>query len=194
MVSEEKRVKDIMSHIEEYDKVDAEAPFCDALGKLKKNHEKIKTGAIGTFHKTMFVTDASGKIIGKLSFYDLVKGLVPEPAKEVKHSRKFYAILSSRTLEVADEVTEMQKRFKWLHSTFLDLVKQETRKKVKDVMSPIDPLLKEDDSINKAIFIMFKENIRQPLVTRGAEIIGVLSLMDVFPELMKIAGDECFLP
>jgi CBS domain-containing protein len=142
----------------------------------------------------MFVTDASGKIIGKLSFYDLVKGLVPEPAKEVKHSRKFYAILSSRTLEVADEVTEMQKRFKWLHSTFLDLVKQETRKKVKDVMSPIDPLLKEDDSINKAIFIMFKENIRQPLVTRGGEIIGVLSLMDVFPELLKIAGDECFLP
>ncbi|OGQ98902.1 MAG: hypothetical protein A2521_04080 [Deltaproteobacteria bacterium RIFOXYD12_FULL_57_12] len=193
MKNEEKRVKDIMSHIGEYDMVDGDAPLCDALAKLKANWEKITAGEKGSFHKTMFVTDASGTIVGKLSFFDIVKGLVPEPAKEVKHSRRFYSILSSRTMEVADEVAEMQRRFTWLHSTFLDLVKQETKKKVRDIMSPIHPLLKEEDSLNKAIFVMFKENIRQPLVSRGDEIIGVVSLMDIFPELLEIAGDECFL-
>lgn len=190
MGSEEKKVKDIMAHIDEYEKIDAEAPLCNALATMKSNHEKLKKGLPGPYHKTMMVTDATGKIISKLSFFDLIKGLVPESAKEVKHSKRFYAILSSRTLEVADEITEMQKRFQWLHSSFSDLVKQETKKKVKDVMSPIYPLLTEEDSINKAVFVMFKENIRQPLVTRDGEIIGVVSLMDVLPELLEIAEQE----
>ncbi len=189
----EKRVKDIMSHIEEYDKVDMEAPFCDALAILKKNHEKIKACVTGTFHKTLFVTDASKKIVGKLSIYDLIRGLVPEPAKELEVSRSFYSVLSSRALEVADEVGRFQEGFKWLHSTFLDLTKQETQKKVKEVMSPIHPLLVEEDSINKAIYVMFKENIRQPLVVRDGEIIGVVNIMDIFPELLEIAGDVCVL-
>ena len=189
----EKRVKDVMSHIEEYDKVDMEVPLCDALAILKKNHEKIKARVSGTFHKTLFATDASKKIVGKLSIYDLIRGLVPEPAKELEVSRSFYSVLSSRALEVADEVGEMQERFKWLHSTFLDLTKQETQKKVKEVMSPIHPLLVEEDSINKAIYVMFKENIRQPLVVRDGEIIGVVNIMDIFPELLEIAGDVCVL-
>jgi hypothetical protein len=40
---------------------------------------------------------------------------------------------------------------------------------------------------------MFKENIRQPLVTRDNIIVGVLSIMDIFPILLNIAGHECFL-
>jgi len=195
MGSEEKRVKDIMFHIDEYEKIDADAPLCKALQHLKEYGQKVKNSESEkrAFHKTMFVTSGSGKIVGKLSFYDFVKGLVPEPAKEEKISRKLYSLVSSRALEVADEIGEMQKRFKWLHTTFFDLVKQEAQKKVKDVMSPVDLLLVEDDSINKAVFVMFKEKVRQPLVTRDGEIVGVINLMSIFPELLRIAGDECFL-
>jgi len=192
-MADKKRVKDIMAHIDEYDKIDMEAPLCDALAILKKNHEKIKACVTGKFHKTLLVTDASKKIIGKLSIYDLIRGLVPEPAKEMEISRSFYSMLSSRALEVSAEVGEMQERFRWLHSTFLDLTKQETQKKVKQVMSPIHPLLVEEDSINKAIYVMFKEKIRQPLVVRDGEIIGVVNIMDIFPELLEIAGDVCVL-
>ena len=193
MGSEDKRVKDIMAHIEEYEKIDAEAPLCDALQHLKKYDERRKAGENVGFHKTMLVTDSSGAIVGKLSFYDFIKGLVPERAKEVKLSRKFSSMVSGRALEVADQVGDMQESFKWLHSTFFDLVKTEAGKKVKDVMSPTYPLLTEEDTINKAIYIMFKENIRQPMVTRDGEIVGVINLVAVFSELQKIAGDECFL-
>jgi len=187
-----KKVGDIMSPVTEYSKVDAEAPLCEALNNLKKYNEAIKAGKTG-IHKTMLVTDASGRIVGKLSLYDFVKGLVPELAKEQTFSRKLYSILSARALEVADEVKEVQERFQWLHSTFGELVKRETRKKVKDVMSPVHPLLHEEDTINKAIFIMFKENIRQPLVIRNDEVVGIVNLMAIFTELQKIAGDECLL-
>jgi CBS domain-containing protein len=190
----EKKVKDIMVPIANYVKIDAEAPLCEALQHLKRYDEGKKTGAGDPGHKTLIVTDAPGTIVGKLSLYDLVRGLVPEPAKEISLSRKFSSLVSSRALEVADEVGEMQKRFAWLHSTFQDLVKNEAHKKIKDVMSPLHPLLEEDDPINKAIFIMFKENIRQPMVTRSGEIVGVINLMTIFPELLHIADDECFLP
>jgi CBS domain-containing protein len=189
-MKEEKKVKDIMARIEEYDKVDMETGLCHALRILEENHEKIRSGISGTFHKTLFVTDASKKIVGKLSVYDLIRGLVPEPAKKIEVSRAFYSVLSSRAMEVAGQVGEIQEGFKWLHSSFGDLVKQECNKKVKEVMSPIHPLLKEDDNINKAIYVMFKENIRQPLVTRDGEIVGVVNIMDVFPELLDIAGGE----
>jgi CBS domain-containing protein len=51
----------------------------------------------------------------------------------------------------------------------------------------------ENDSINKAIFVMFKENVRQPAVTRGDEVVGIVNLMTIFPELLKVAGNACFL-
>jgi CBS domain-containing protein len=193
MEPEDKRVKDLMAHIEEYEKIDAEAPLCEALQHLKRYDERRKAGERVGIHKTMLVADSSGAIVGKLSLYDFIKGLVPEPARDRKLSRKFSSIVSGRALEVADQVGDMQERFKWLHSTFFDLVKTETGKKVKDVMSPTYPLLTEDDTINKAIYIMFKENIRQPMVTRDGEIVGIINLMAVFAELQRIAGDECFL-
>ena len=192
-MAEEKMVKDIMSHISEYEKIDLEERLCNALSILRKIYEKIQNGGNNAYHKTLLVTDTSGKIVGKLSVFDLIRGLVPEHAKAPEHSRAYYSMISSRALEVVEEVGEVQERFKWLHTTFMDLVKQETEKKVKDVMSAVHPLLHEDDRINKAIYVMFKENIRQPLVTRGKEIIGVVSMMDIFPVLMEIAGDECFL-
>jgi predicted transcriptional regulator len=100
--------------------------------------------------------------------------------------------MSSRSTEVAEEVGEIQERFQWLNVSFLDLVKQEAQKLVKDVMSPAKPLLEEDDTINKAIYLMFREDIRQPLVTREGVVVGVVNLMDILPELLRVAGDECF--
>ena len=179
-----------MAPIEEYEKIDAEACLADAMKMLKENYHKINSGMPGNYHKTLLVTDAAKKIIGKLSTFDLIRGLVPEPAKEPEHSRAYYSVLSSRTLEVAEQVGDAQERFKWLHTSFSDLVKQESQKKVKDVMSPIHPLLEEDDTISKAIYIMFKEHIRQPMVMRKNEILGIVNIMDIFPVLLEIAAES----
>ena len=189
----DKKVKDIMGQISEYETVDVDDHLCDALSILKRNHENIKSCGTGSFHKTVFVTDSSKKIIGMISMYDLIRGLVPESARKPELSRAFYSILSSRAIKVSEEVGEVQERFAWLGSSFLELVKQEAHKKVKDIMTPVFPLLSEEDAINKAIFVMFKENTRQPLVTREGEIVGVVDLMSVLDELLEIAGPECYV-
>jgi CBS domain-containing protein len=192
-MEKELTVGQVMALIEEYNTVSGEAPLCDALFILKSNLKKIQSGEKGPLHKTMFVVDSAGRIVGKLSIFDLIRGLVPDKAKEPTVSRTFYRSLSERQLNVASEIGKLRERFDWIEHTFLDLVKAETQKKVKEVMSPIHPLLEEGDTLNKAVYVMFKENIRQPLVVRDGKIVGVINIMDIFPVLLDMAGDQCFI-
>ena len=182
-----KLVKDVMNPIEEYEKIDLEAGLCDALAILKRNHERTKKG--GTYHKTIFVTDASKKIVGKLSMFDVTRGLVPESAKEPE--LYFARRVSSRALEASDQAGEILEHYQWLHTTFADLVKQEAYKKVKDIMSPVHPVLREDDLMNHAIFVLFKDGVRQQLVERDGKIVGVINLMVILTELLETVSPEC---
>jgi CBS domain-containing protein len=192
-MGEEKRIKGIMVPIEEYDRVGAEEHLCDAVSILKRNYESIKANPTKRFHNTLLVIDAADDIIGLLSSYSLIRGLVPEEAKQPETGRAFHRVLTSRARDVARDVAEFQNQFKWLHSSFVDLVKQEAHKKVKDIMSPIHPILSEDDTINRALYLMFKEDVRQPLVVREGRIVGVINLMEILNELLEIAGPECYV-
>ncbi len=189
----ERTIKDIMVPIEEYDSVGAEDHLCDALSILKRNYENIKACPSKRFHKTLLVNSSAGEIIGILSTYSLIKGLVPEEAKRPEAGRAFHRMLTSRARDVAKEVAEFQNQFRWLHSSFVDLVRQEAHKKVKDIMSPIHPILNEDDTINRALYLMFKEDVRQPLVVRDGRIVGIVNLMEILDELLEIAGPECYV-
>ena len=57
---------------------------------------------------------------------------------------------------------------------------------------PLHPLLHEEDSLNMAVYVMFKENIRQPAVVRDGQIVGIVNLIDIFSVLLDVAGDQCF--
>ncbi|MFO7986903.1 MAG: hypothetical protein R6U38_13670 [Desulfatiglandaceae bacterium] len=191
-MAEEKKVKDIMIPIEAYDKVSVSARLCDAISTLKKNDEDIKQCGKGTPHRTLFVVDGKDKIVGKLSMYDLIRGLVPESAKKPEVSKAYHGMLSSRAQEVVDEVSEFQEEFKWLHTTFFELVGQESQKRVEDIMAPVKKsVIREDDRINQAVYVMFKEQIRQQIIYRGNKAVGVINLNVIFSELLAIAGPEC---
>lgn len=191
----EKRVKDIMVPIEEYDKVHVDSQFCDVLSILRRNYENMKTGQDKRrLHRTLFVTDADNQIVGKISMYDLIRGLVPEPAKSPEVSKAYHRMLSSRAVRVAEEVGEVQEHYKWLQSSFEDLVRQEAHKRVRDIMKPVQKsLLREDDRINQAIYVIFKEDVRQQLVHRDGKIVGVVNLNALFAELLDVLGPECQL-
>jgi len=99
--------------------------------------------------------------------------------------------VSSRALEAAEQAGEMLERFRWIHNSFEELVKQEAHKKVKDIMSQAEPVLKEDDLMNHAVFVLFKDGVRQQLVERDGKIVGVVNLYVVLTELMEAVGPEC---
>ncbi|MCD6306380.1 MAG: hypothetical protein J7M32_08845 [Deltaproteobacteria bacterium] len=190
---QEKRVKDIMAPIEEYNKVDVDAQFCDVLSILRKNYENIETGqADRRLHRTLFVTDAGKHIVGKISMYDVIRGLVPESAKSPEVSKAYHGMLSSRALQVAKDVSEVQEHYRWLQNTFADLVKQESRKKIREIMTPVHKsVLQEDDLINQAIYVIFKEDVRQQVIYREEKAVGVINLNVLFAELLDTVGPKC---
>lgn len=188
----EARVADIMIPIEEYETLDAEDCLCHALACLKRNYEKSKSSGQGGFHKTVFVNDGSKKLVGRLSMYDLIRGLVPEASREgVDREPREKYVYTVRSWEIEERAAELAEKLGWLSSTFSSLVKQQAHKKIREIMSPIRLILKEEDTINRAVYLMFRENERQPLVAREGKVVGVLNLMQVFTELLEIAGPEC---
>ena len=64
-MKDDKKVGDIMSHIEEYETIREDEPLCNAIHKLRDNFEKIQAAADDTYHKTFMVTDKEGEIINQ---------------------------------------------------------------------------------------------------------------------------------
>lgn len=193
-MAEFRKVEDIMAPIEEYDRVNIDAQLCDAISILKRNYEQAKAGKSGNYHKTLLVVEGNGNIVGKLSMYDLIRGLVPEPAKKPEVSKAYNAMRSGRARDVAAQVGDVQEHFNWLSSDFSDLIKQEAHKNVKDVMSTIPELnLKAEDKVTHGIYTLFKDNVRQQFVQREGKIVGVVNLNVIFTELLEVASPECHI-
>jgi len=183
-----------MAPIEDFNRVNINAQFCDAMSILKRNYEHEKAGEQGDFHKTLLVVDDEGNIVGKLSMYDLIRGLVPEPAKTPEVSKAYTAMRSGRARDVAAQVGDAQEHFKWLSSSFSGLIKQEAHKKVKDVMSTIpESSLKAEDKVTHGIYTLIKDNVRQQFVRSEGKIVGVVNLNVIFNELLEVASPECHI-
>jgi len=193
-MAENRKVQDIMAPIEDYDRVNIDAQLRDAIIILKRNYERLKAGEPGNYHKTLLVVDGKDNIVGKLSMYDLIRGLVPEPSKKPEVSKAFQAMRSGRARDVAEEVGDFQEHFKWLSSTFVELIKQEAHKNVKDIMSPIQKFsLKAEDKVTEGIYTLFKDNVRQQFVQSEGKIVGVVNLNILFSELLEVASPECHI-
>jgi len=193
-MAEHKKVKEIMAPIEDYDRVNIDAQLCDAMSILKRNYEKLKAGEQGNFHKTLLVVDDKDNVVGKLSMYDLIRGLVPEPAKNPEVSKAYNAMRSGRARDVSVEVGDAQEHFKWLNSSFSDLIKQEAHKNVRDIMTPIEKSsLKAEDKITHGIYTLFKDKVRQQFVQSEGRIVGVVNLNVIFNQLLEVAGPECHI-
>ncbi len=183
-MAQEKTVKDIMIPFEEYNQVNINARLGDVLHILKENWER-SCSTSDSFHKTLFVKLADGEIVGKLSMYDVIRGLVPEPAKKPEISKAYHSMLSSRSLKVLENISDSQEHFSWLHNPFSELVKQESHKMIGDIMKPIRPsVLQLTDKLTQAIYVMFKEDVRQQIISDGKKIVGVINLNVLFSQLL----------
>jgi uncharacterized protein YcfL len=157
---------------------------------LKQHYDQFKSQSVARFNKSIFVVDETQNIIGKLSMYHFIRALVPKESRDTQQ-KAVKTLLSSRVREVQSEISKIQERFYWVNRSFVDLVKQEAQKSIRDCMAPAHAVLKEDDTINTAIYNMFKLNVRELLVTHDTMVTGVLNFTNIFDELMEIVGPEC---
>lgn len=168
----EKKVRDIMIHVEDYTKVSVDDTVQDAVSNLLASFNKfISSGRImETGHRSVLVYDRNDNVVGILSIMDLICALRP-------------AYLSAAKPSTADS---MQYSSMFWEGLFTTQAKALAKKKVGDLM--LDTPLYVDQNMNlmEVANLMFTSQIRRLIVTDQQKILGVVREQEIFFEIASI--------
>jgi CBS domain-containing protein len=176
----DKKVKDIMVPLAEYATVSENANLYDAVLALREAQQKFHQGKDP--HRAILVLNDQGNVVGKLSQWDLIKGLEPNYDKigDFKETSRFG--FSPDFLK-----SLMSKYALWNHP-LMDLCRKAAQKKVKDIMyTPTQgEFVREDALLDEAIHQLIVGRHQSLLVTKDKKIAGILRLSDVFREVCDL--------
>lgn len=174
-------VKDLMVPLSEYATISQEASLLDAILELEKAQAQFNKNRY--VHRAILVYDETGKIVGKLSQIDIIRGLEPkyEEVVDLKH-RSFSAFSPAFFKAMFDHLKPWEKPLR-------DLCRTTASRRVKEVMhAPTkDEYVEAEATLDEAIHRLILGSHQSLIVTRGAEILGILRLTDVFQEITSVA-------
>jgi hypothetical protein len=170
----EVKVKDAMVPLDEYPTIAHKASLYDAIVQLDAARRSPSQGQ--SEHRSLVVVDDNGKVVGKLTYVDILRGLEPKYGEigDVKGMHRF---------GISGEfVTFMRKHFGLWEGSFRDLCAKASKTKVKDVAEGLDPdvLVDETRSIADAVHRLIVGGNVSLFVTRGGEVTGLLRMIDAF--------------
>lgn len=159
----EKRVKDIMIPVEDYATVFLENTIRDAMFVLKNTFYSVY--AVGSqAHRSVLVFDNRKKLVGTLSFRDIIASL--------------------QTHE--DEPN-------YLEGMFQNLCLLQAGRKVKEVMRPVGEVkVHANDSILNAINLLMREDLELVPVEENGGIIGMVRSVEIFKEVSEFVEANIF--
>ena len=168
-------IKDLMIPLSEYAVIQEDQTIFEAFLALEKAQQSFKRNHYQ--HQAVLVKDRSGKIIGKLSQWDILRSLEPKYSEiqpempgmaKSGFSKKFL-------LSIMDNYEMFDKPMN-------DICKKAGMEKIKDYMhGPTEgEYIDETDSLDQAIHLLIVGLHNSLLVLRKTEIIGILRLVDVF--------------
>lgn len=167
-------VKDAMVPVEEYSTVSQEASLYDAIVELEAANERKEDRK--TEHRSVMVYNDDKKVIGVLTYRDILRGLEP-------NYRKIGDVDAMARFGLSMEfVNFLQEHFGLWEGTFRDLCQRALQTKVKDVLEDPGPHLYVDEQTNilDAVHQLMVGSCISLLVTRGDEVVGILRMIDAF--------------
>jgi CBS domain-containing protein len=176
-------VKDLMVPLSEYATVTDDAMLSDALDALESAQEEFDK--IRYRHRAILVCEKkSGKVIGKLSQLDVIRSMEP----------KYGFFTEDRTLPYAGTshfgfspkfMKDILEQYELWYEPISDICKRANEQKVKDIMQipSAGEFVKAEANLGEAIHQLIMGHHQSLLVTRKAEIVGILRLTDVFMEI-----------
>ncbi|MGD9369508.1 MAG: CBS domain-containing protein, partial [Desulfobacteraceae bacterium] len=168
----EKKVRDIMIHIDDYSKVSVDDTIKDAVSTLMHSFTKfISSGRImETGHRSLLVFDHDSNVAGILSIMDLIRALRP-------------AYLSASKPSTADS---MQYSPMFWEGLFTTQAKALAQRKVGDIMSDVVRQVDQNMNLMEAADVMFTSQIRRMIVTDRKTVVGVVREQEIFFEIANI--------
>lgn len=175
---EVKRVKDLMLSLDEYATIHAEATVQEALHALDLAQHGL--GDKRHHHRAVLVLDDDGQIIGKLSYWAVLRSLDPTLLKKADLESLSRAGLAQEFIEsVAQELAAFEPPLE-------KMCRDAARIKARDAMASLSHRIDEDSTLSQAIHRIVLAHAQSMLVTRGQEIVGILRLSDVFEEVSRL--------
>ncbi len=171
----EKKVKDIMTSIENYSTVSVNTTVREAIGKLMNSlSELVSSSRIREAgHRSLLVFDENKNLLGLLSIKDLIKGVRPFylalPHSSMAESVRFSHVMTSGW----DELFTIQ-------------LKALADKKVGELTLEPTPMIDEDSNLMEVAEMLFKSKQTRLIVTSGKKAVGILREQDLFFEIVNI--------
>ncbi|MCL6558863.1 MAG: CBS domain-containing protein [Firmicutes bacterium] len=166
MSNKEKRVKDIMTPIEEYSSVSANSTVGEAVSILKKSFCP-EPEAPCNGHRTVLVFD-NNKLAGMVTFRALLTAIEPRFMKVDQWAVPVF----------------------W-EGLFTERCREEARKKVRDIMTPISLVtIDANDTIIKAVHAMIKHKLGSLPVVNDGTVVGMVRIAEIFHEISNLVTEH----
>lgn len=155
-------VKDLMVPLQEYTRVSEEATLHDAVKALEK--AMVAPSGRPRPNRAVLVQAADGRVLGKLSLWDILHGLEPRYGLPVE------------PLFMVDEY------FTWTHAMFVNLAAKAKAVKAKDLLREHfqDETIDENATLDQAVHQLVQGKLLSLIVIHEGDVVGVLRLSDVF--------------
>lgn len=163
-------VKDLMVPLEAYTRVAEDATLYDAVKLLEKALTDPGSDPARPRDRAVLVQAKDGRVLGKLSMWDVLRGL--EPRYE----------LPVEPLVVIDEF------FTWTHAMFVNIKERARTIPAKDLLSEHshEEMIDESASLDQAVQQLVHGKLLSLLVTRDAHVVGILRLSDVLTTIGRM--------
>jgi len=125
-----------------------------------------------TLHRSTLILDKRDRVVGVLSFTDLLEGMQPA----------YMRLLKDRPL-MADSVHVEPLSFSGM---FTVMARDLAKKKVKELMSEAPPTIDADANLMEATNRLLALKVRRLLVMDGDTAVGVIREQDLFFELANV--------
>jgi CBS domain-containing protein len=164
-----KKVKDLMIHLEDYPHIPYWFTLRQAMAIVREAAIKFE----GAFEpRAVLVFDEKYQLMGILTLRDIIKGLEPRFLKETS-------------------LVKMDPNLTVLMGDLLGPnMKEQSKRPVSEVMSPIQAAVDGNAPIVKALYLMIKENVGLMPVIQDNKVAGMIRLSDLFGEIAEVVlGD-----
>lgn len=174
------KVKDLMVPLAEYATVDEDASLFEAVIALEK--AQIEYDHSVYRHRAILILDKAGKVVGKVSQLDVLRALEPK-YDEMQGSEGLARFGFSKKF-----MKSLLLQYRLFENPLEDICRKACEKKVKDFMHrPTEgEYVDETATLDEAIHQLVLGHHQSLIVTRNADIVGILRLTDVFAAVFHI--------
>ncbi len=159
----ERKVKDLMIPLKDYDSISSNKSVRDAYELMAK-----------TGHHAILVLDENNEPVGQFSYRDALIALEPK-----------YAAGRWGHSWFTREAFERYPVF-YYEGEFSGQCKAQLKKTIKEVMSSFPVSIDENATLSEAVHVMVTKNIGRMPVVSGDRFLGMIRLVEIFDEIKKV--------